>query len=46
LREDHPAISAVFGRVTLQGMGDGMATLVTGVSGYVGAELVPRFVIM
>ena len=44
MREDHFAISALFARVTLEGMADGLQTLVTGVSGYVGAELVPRLI--
>ena len=42
LREADPAICGVFGRVSLGSMGGDLQTLVTGVSGYVGAALVPR----
>jgi uncharacterized protein YbjT (DUF2867 family) len=44
MRDRHPAISVVFAPVTLGRMGGGLQTLVTGVSGYVGAALVPRLV--
>src|SRR6478736_1039210 len=44
MRDRHPAISGVFERVRLGSMGGGLQTLVTGVSGYVGAALVPRLI--